>query len=239
MSLSYDFLNVADQLQRTFSGFTNDLITDAKEIILHTCKLIPLQDIAVSFNGGKDCVVVVELLREVLGLETLKNITFFFLENPDAEFLEMTQFRSKYFKERLQGVKLHKIDSRDGMIQGMWSVKRQFKVKIFFMGTRKDDLSEPPPYPWELNSEGWPSMLRVYPILNWSYGDVWNYILSASVPFCVLYSCGYTSLGDCRSTQKNSKLLTSEGEYSPAWMLQTNEHEREGREKNRGTIKGL
>ncbi|CCW62440.1 unnamed protein product [Phytomonas sp. EM1] len=237
MSLSFDPSNVADQLQRTFSGFTDDFVVDAKEIILNTCKFFPLHEIGVSFNGGKDCVVVVELIREVLGLEALKQVIFFFLENPESEFLEMEQFRNKYFKERLPGITLHKIDSRDGMLQGLWRVKRQFGIKASFMGTRRDDLSQPPSFPWEPNTVEWPTMLRVYPILHWSYRNVWNYILSANVPFCVLYSYGYTSLGDCRSTYKNSKLLISGGEYAPAWMLQTSEHEREGREESRGRIK--
>jgi 3'-phosphoadenosine 5'-phosphosulfate sulfotransferase (PAPS reductase)/FAD synthetase len=38
--------------------------------------------------------------------------------------------------------------------------------------------------------EGWPPYMRVYPILQWSYREVWEYLLLFKVPYCSLYNEG-------------------------------------------------
>lgn len=37
---------------------------------------------------------------------------------------------------------------------------------------------------------GWPDVLRVHPIINWSYGEVWQFLRRFNVPYCSLYDEG-------------------------------------------------
>ena len=53
------------------------------------------------------------------------------------------------------------------------------------------------------SSAGWPPFLRVNPILDWGYGDVWALMRAARLPYCALYDCGFTSIGSVTDTQPN------------------------------------
>jgi len=59
------------------------------------------------------------------------------------------------------------------------------------MGTRRTD-----PYSSHLSSfaptdEGWPQFVRVLPILDWDYPDVWSFLLDLNITYCPLYDKGY------------------------------------------------
>lgn len=61
--------------------------------------------------------------------------------------------------------------------------------------------------------KGYPDFLRLNPIINWNYEQVWTFIRDFQVPYCPLYdegfsflTLGYTYLGNKHNTTKNSTL---------------------------------
>merc|ERR1719492_540929 len=78
----------------------------------------------------------------------------------------------------------------------------------------------------------WPAVMRVHPVLDWSYAQVWAFIRGLGLPYPSLYDQGYTSLGNPDNTRPNSALATtnSAGEvnFQPAYTLQDPGLERQG-----------
>lgn len=98
------------------------------------------------------------------------------------------------------------------------------------MGVRRSDPYCQNSNVLEPTTEGWPKCTRVNPILDWSYEEVWDFIINLKIPYCSLYDQGYTSIGSVKTTNPNPKLL-KDGKYLPAYELKDEKYEREGRIK--------
>lgn len=81
---------------------------------------------------------------------------------------------------------------------------------------------------------GWPVFMRVHPMLEWRYAEVWAFLRHLGVEYCGLYDEGYTSLGGTDDTRPNPVLRVQEEGgrvwYRPAYELERDEDERLGRE---------
>mmetsp|Transcript_10732 Transcript_10732/g.16323 ORF Transcript_10732/g.16323 Transcript_10732/m.16323 type:complete len:108 (+) Transcript_10732:579-902(+) len=102
------------------------------------------------------------------------------------------------------------------------------------MGNRRTDPWSQDLQPICDSSPGWPEFKRVLPVLDWSYSQVWAFLLHFDLSFCHLYSEGYSSLGEIHNTQKNPYLKrtrklddgSEEEFFLPAWELENGEWER-------------
>jgi FAD synthetase len=79
-------------------------------------------------------------------------------------------------------------------------------VRAIIMGNRRSD-------PWSSDLESicksssdWPDFYRIFPILDWNYEEVWNFLRGFELPYCKLYDEGYTSLGEKHNSIKNPHL---------------------------------
>ena len=110
-------------------------------------------------------------------------------------------------------------------------------IKAIVMGNRRSDPWSRDLEPICKSSPGWPQFMRVFPILDWNYHDIWNFLRNFELPYCSLYDEGYTSLGEINNSIKNPHLKVlqnnKEGEfyemYLPAYMLSDESFERESR----------
>ena len=182
-----------------------------------------------SFNGGKDCTLLLHLLRvkmdEVYGPD--KMIRAFHILCED-EFQELRHFLLdicwKY------NVQLKELGG--SMKAGLISLKEESPdVKAVFMGSRSTD-----PHGKFMKSncqwtdKDWPQFYRVCPIFDWTYAEIWTAIRGLCIPYCVLYDRGYTSLGDRSKTKPNPALkIEDQDSYRPAYCLYEDSKEREGR----------
>lgn len=77
--------------------------------------------------------------------------------------------------------------------------------------------------------------MRVNPILDWTYEDIWEFIVKTKIGYCSLYNVGYTSVGNTQNTIKNDSLKGSDGEFVPAFHLKDTNSERKGRNLPKST----
>lgn len=96
-------------------------------------------------------------------------------------------------------------------------------IKAVIMGTRSSDPHGGSLKSFQLTDPGWPELMRVNPILTWSYNDVWYFLRQLSLPYCCLYDVGYTSLGSMENTHPNPALRYTDNKnivhYKPAYSL--------------------
>ena len=110
------------------------------------------------------------------------------------------------FREEMrQELGYHEICTERNFAKSLTMLKLEHKVEYIIMGSRKSD-----PYCQGLDvlapsdiGKGYPSFVRVNPILNWSYEMVWEFIKGFGIPYCGLYEQGYTYLGNKSNTTKN------------------------------------
>ena len=69
-------------------------------------------------------------------------------------------------------------------------------------------------------SPGWPPFLRVNPVLEWGYSDVWGFLDAIGASYCSLYDRGFTSVGggpfdepEPRSAEARRQLCPREGAF--------------------------
>jgi len=192
-------------------------------------------EICVGFNGGKDCTALLHLVYAVA------------CRNKPADSTGRSRLPALYIRKGhpFPEIELfiHHTKSRyhldlfviDGRIKDALAKLKQTHstISAVVMGTRRSDPNSAMLKDFSPTDSDWPPYMRVNPILEWTYSDVWMFIRRLSLPYCVLYDRGYTSLGNIENTHPNPELkLVDENNivsYRPAYELSDQDSERAGR----------
>lgn len=205
------------------------LINDAVRVITQAISNYGTENVAIAFNGGKDCTVLLHLLYIALQkLELCQPIRFLAVcIETDSIFPEQEKFIAA--SAELYKVSLLRISGK--IKDALFELQtRMPHIKAVLMGTRSTDPYSASLLPFTPCDAGWPDLMRVSPILDWRYCDVWRFVKELSIPYCTLYDAGYTSLGNIHNTSPNPALLQQDGvTYSPAYSLDNGGMERAGR----------
>jgi len=206
--------------------------------VLEQCltRYIPNQ-IAVAFNGGKDCTVVLHQYSLVLNkkyshLNTKPPLRALFIHNK-PQFDNVLQFVGecvKYYE-----LDLIQINGRIKDALNQLKISHP-EIECVIMGTRLTDPNSSNLSDFSPTDPTWPEYMRCNPILNYSYQDVWAFLRGFKVPYCQMYDQGFTSIGDKEKTIRNARLQYQNNdtgliEYKPAYLLDDEMSERDGRDK--------
>ncbi|CBQ68584.1 conserved hypothetical protein [Sporisorium reilianum SRZ2] len=167
------------------------------------------QHCALSFNGGKDCTVLVHILSAVLrrlagrgdasSSAPIPSIPSLYITCP-SPFPTVEKF-IQYCVSPTHGYNLQVISVAGGMKQGIRTyldgggreqvgippsesplndpVVKPRDIRAIFVGTRRDDPHGPQLAPRSWTDNDWPRVERIHPILDWTYQDVWRFLRCA------------------------------------------------------------
>lgn len=220
-------------------------------------RVYSFDDLCLSYNGGKDCLVLLILYLSALHAHTLKRAQ----PNDQTTTTTTTPFHLPQTLRAVYIISPHPFTQVDDFVNSSLqtyhlslaryarSMKDAFAdylldhpaVRAIFVGTRRTDPHGASLQPFDPTDRGWPAFMRVHPVIDWHYAEIWAFIRELRVEYCELYDMGYTSLGGTTDTHPNPALWVESaggagggersGRYRPAYELVEDEAERLGRDR--------
>jgi len=216
-------LELYERLTSCKDSYVSPAIQSALNTLDHAYRLYGPNSVICSFNGGKDAVVILHLVRAIhakyynsTGETPIRPRAVYF--NNNDEFSEVTSF----LEESINMYDLdmvafeHGVGFSDGLdilvknnyVQGTAEV---VVPMAFVLGTRESDPNAVGQDSFCPSSHWMPPFMRVNPILDWNYGLVWHFLRLFKLPYCSLYDQGYTSLGTIKDTHPCPALAVNRG----------------------------
>ena len=249
-----DALDLYQKLTTCQDSYISGNLSQALKCLDNAYRLYRPESVICSFNGGKDAVVILHLVRAACAHyhETLKNnrntpllrprVIYF---NHNDEFPEIIDFLHETVEQYdLDMIAFDKDISFPVGLQvlvdtnvpsGQNLDNTQPYPMAFVLGTRQGDPNAGSQGQFAPSSSSYmPPFMRVNPILHWNYGHVWHFLRLQNLPYCRLYDHGYTSLGTTKNTIPCPALQVAGADgtmpkYWPAYMLRDYDQERAGR----------
>eukprot|EP00903_Cladosiphon_okamuranus_P021990 g20220.t1 len=250
-----DGLKLYDRIMACDDPKLKGALDSAMQVFRDGLRLYGPDQLIGSYNGGKDAVVIMHLHRAAVAKYSVDKGRAFrtkliYFENK-REFPEVEKLVKD--SERRYDLELARYET--GFVEGLQQRIDEGgadKCYGFVLGTRQGDPNCGVQTNFTPSSDWMPAFMRVNPILDWNYGQVWMFLRDFGLPYCSLYDEGYTSLGNLDNTFPNpylkkradsmvesssvdheddgeEELVAETEEYLPAYMLSDWSLERAGR----------
>ncbi|KAL3233026.1 Flavin adenine dinucleotide synthase [Nakaseomyces bracarensis] len=242
-NVTSSYLKIAAQANSIIAQ-TQQAITTTKNILINDTfpRWSPLNgEISFSYNGGKDCQVLLLLYLSCLWEYyiikigesqydsqyhrfPLNKLPTVFIDHDDTfktleKFIMQTSQRyslSLYESDR---------DKCETMAEAFETFLNVFpETQAIVIGIRHTDPFGEYLKPIQKTDSNWPDFYRLQPLLHWNLANIWSFLLYSNEPICELYHYGFTSLGNVEETFPNPDLEIKEGQpprqHSFQWEIE-------------------
>ncbi|KAI0109745.1 adenine nucleotide alpha hydrolases-like protein [Daldinia grandis] len=221
------------------------------------------EELSLSYNGGKDCLVLLILILASLPSSISLQPSSSQSSSQSSAAAQPKSPSSLPFPDRLQALYIRPplpFAEVDEFVTATSSVyhldlttsnqpmkpalteylHERPEVKAVFVGTRRTDPHGAALTFFDETDADWPRFMRIHPVIDWHYREVWGFIRALDIPYCPLYDMGYTSLGGIDDTHPNPALKEDGKGFSskvdgqhfrPAYELTEDREERLGRDR--------
>lgn len=146
-----------------------------------------LEELSLSYNGGKDCLVLLVLILACLptlassntGAATLPEslqAVYIVSPHPFPEVEAFVNTSAAYYHLYLSRYMLPMRDALETYL------REKPTVKAIFVGTRRTDPHGEHLTHFDPTDKDWPQFMRVHPVIDWNYVDVWTVSQAVPVP---------------------------------------------------------
>lgn len=221
---------------------TQEAIRETRAIILTEVfsRWSPLNgEISFSYNGGKDCQVLLLLylgcLWEFFALQVSRSqyaaaYQRFPLQNLFSVYIDLAETfpsletfvdetAARYELSLYSSRREHGAQASDMAAAFSDFLERYPETQAILIGVRATDPFGETLKPVQKTDKGWPDFYRVQPLLHWRLAHVWSFLLYSGEPVCGLYEHGFTSIGSVDTTLPNPH-LRGLGETAPQHKFQ-------------------
>lgn len=178
-----------------------------------------IEDMMVSFSGGKDSTVTSHLVNKALGTNKVLHV----FGDTTLEFPSTIEYKKRFkLNEESQGVRILTAKNREKNFEELckvigppsrvmrWcctvfktgaiqkTIASAFKDKtnlLTFQGIRRSESASRSKYERETDSPKISKQTVALPIIDWIDFDIWLYILTTGIDFNDAYRLGYTRVG--------------------------------------------
>lgn len=135
-----------------------------------------LDNLSISYNGGKDCLVLLILFLAALARHTPKDqsnlpkaLQSVYIISPhpfaavdtfvDSSVSTYSLDLARYAKPMKEAFKQY--------------LQEKPNVKAIFVGTRRTDPHGALLTHFDMTDHGWPLFMRIHPVIDWHYAEIW------------------------------------------------------------------
>ena len=154
-------------------GYVSRVVTDKVPLTIQ-CSL---EELSLSYNGGKDCLVLLILYlaslhtyskKSGISLPDRLHTVYIVSSHPFEEVEDFVESSiSTYHLELVRYAKPMKEAFEDYL-------KDRKQVKAIFVGTRRTDPHGGSLKYFDPTDGGWPSFMRIHPVIDWHYAEIWS-----------------------------------------------------------------